>query len=84
MLQSRNPFLLLKHADMLTQEQLSALPQNIVSQLHPLIEAIDEGKFSGEQIAEMKVWVQSLVKSLKNCSLGDECFDLVRKLLNAT
>jgi hypothetical protein len=84
MLQSRNPFLLLKHADMLTQEQLSALSQSIVSQLHSLIEAIDEDKFSGEQIAEMKVWVQSLVKSLKHYSLGGECFDLVKKLLNAT
>ncbi len=83
MVESRNPFLLLKHLDMLTEKQIKQLPKNIVIQLRVLNAAIEEGQFSGEQIAEMKIWIECLVRGLKDLNLGSEGSYLLKKILDA-
>ncbi len=80
MIESRNPFLLLKHLDMLTESQIKRLPKSVHTQLRVLSDAIEEGKFSGEQIAEMKIWATSLRNSIRNLHLGCKVEDLLKKI----
>ncbi len=68
---------------MLTTEQVNELPQKILDQLRILAFATEEGRFSGEQIAEMKIWLDSIVKSLEYFALNQECLDLIKKLSNS-
>jgi hypothetical protein len=79
-IESRNPFLLLKHLDMLTESQIKKLPKSIIAQLRILSSATEEGKFSGEQIAEMKIWITSLRNSVKDFDLGHEIDNLLKKI----
>ncbi len=83
MIESTNPFLLLKHLDILTEQQRKVLPKSIVVQLRALNSSIEEGKFSGEQIAEMKIWIENLKDSIKNFHLGEEGSNLIKKICDA-
>ena len=83
MIESINPFLLLKHLDILREQQTKVLAKSIVAQLRVLNSAIEEGKFSGEQIAEMEIWIANLKDSIKNFHLGDEGSNLIKKICDA-
>lgn len=77
---SHNPFILLQHLKDLSQSEVLTLKLSIKGHLEQLSNGADEGTFSSEQMAEMKILLSRLTKLLLALDLGKELTELSSKL----
>jgi hypothetical protein len=80
MLAQHNPFLLLQHCSELNQQELLELKESLRAHLANLKNGASQGTFSGEQTAEIKVFLEQLSKHLLKIGLAKELSGTVAKL----
>lgn len=76
MLLECNPFLLLQHLEELNKEEIKDLTGELKLHLDNLKQGAAAGTFSGEQLAEIKVWLTKLGTHLAKLGLDRELKEL--------
>lgn len=80
MLDNYNPFLLLQRYNELNQQELLELKESLRSHLTNLKNGTNQGSFSEEQTAEIKVFLDQLSKHLLKVGLKRELMEVLDKL----